>query len=74
MRGNIRPEASISHHVGERPADVRDRPTIPLDSQSLPLSLPAPQMRQQARRQRDRWLSLFRFQAACRAAIEHPAL
>src|SRR6516162_5602544 len=68
---NVIAQSGISHDVAEGFVDARNGRAVPLHSKPLGPAFPAPQMREQAGRQRDRRLSLFCFAATCRPPIEY---
>jgi hypothetical protein len=52
VRRHIGAEACIRHRISEGLTDIGDRLPIPFDGKPLSATFPAPQVRQQARRQR----------------------
>jgi hypothetical protein len=72
--GHIVAKSSIGHHVGESLSNVLYRFAVPFDGKTLPLTFPAPKVREKAIRQRDRGLAFFRLSLAWRTPVEYSVL
>jgi hypothetical protein len=58
----------------ERLIDVVYRPPVPLHTETLPATFPAPQVRQKTPRQSHWWPPFFRFSGASRPPVEDPLI
>ena len=71
VRGDLGAEAGVTDGGAEALGHARDRLALPFDGVALARLFPAPQMGDEARRQRDRWLAFIGLHHAARN--EHAA-
>ncbi len=74
MRRHLRTEPRRGHRGGVPLGDPQNRLPVPLDHVALPARPPAPQMRQQRRRDPDELLALPTGALALSFAVEHPGI